>query len=87
MGRCGRWSDDPSRRNTGAGTAGGLYNAINNGRVDIERPRTALAGLPLPTAADGRLVLAVDVSPWLRPDGNICPDQAFCHTDGCGKSG
>ncbi|MFD5192552.1 hypothetical protein ACFWMU_31245 [Streptomyces sp. NPDC058357] len=26
----------------------------------------ALAGMPLPTVADGRIVLAADVSPWLR---------------------
>lgn len=29
---------------------GGLYDAINNGRVDLKRLRTALAGLPLPRA-------------------------------------
>ncbi|MEU3957854.1 transposase [Streptomyces achromogenes] len=28
-------------------------------------------------AADGRLVLAVDVSPWLWPDANTCADRAF----------
>ncbi|XVS67642.1 transposase [Actinosynnema sp. CA-299493] len=46
---------------------GGLHDAVNNGRIDPDRLRDALAGLPLPRAADGRLVLAVDVSPWLRP--------------------
>ncbi len=45
---------------------GGLYDAVNNGRIDPDRLRDVLAGLPLPRAADGRLVLAVDVSPWLR---------------------
>ncbi|MFE9774874.1 hypothetical protein ACFYOV_24995, partial [Streptomyces sp. NPDC005931] len=30
------------------------------------RLRSLLAGLPLPRFPDGRLVLAVDVSPWLR---------------------
>lgn len=64
---------------------GGLYDAINNGRIDVDRLRTTLAGLPLPRAADGRLVLAVDVSPWLRPDGATCPDRSFCHTYGRGK--
>ncbi|MFT7836783.1 transposase [Saccharothrix sp. BKS2] len=48
---------------------GGLYDAVNNGRIEIDRLRTALTGTPLPRAANGRLVLAVDVSPWLRPDG------------------
>jgi hypothetical protein len=64
---------------------GGLYDAINNGRIELDRLRTALSGLPLPRAACGRLVLAVDVSPWLRPDGNTCPDRSFCHTYGRGK--
>ncbi|MBO3676894.1 transposase [Streptomyces sp. NEAU-YJ-81] len=41
--------------------------------------------MPLSRAADGRLVLAVDVSPWLRPDPNACADRAFCHTFGRGE--
>jgi hypothetical protein len=45
-----------------------------------------LAGLPLPRAADGRLVLAVDVSPWLRPDAATVPDRSFCHTYGRGEN-
>ncbi|MEQ6028316.1 NF041680 family putative transposase [Streptomyces salinarius] len=47
---------------------GALYGGINQGRIDVARLRRALAGVPLPRAADGRLVLPVDVSPWLRPD-------------------
>jgi len=64
---------------------GALYDAVNCGRIDIERLRVALAGLRLPRAADGRLVLAVDVSPWLRPDAATSPDRSFCHTYGRGK--
>lgn len=30
-------------------------------------------------------MLAVDVSPWLRPDANTCADRAFCHTFGRGE--
>lgn len=45
-----------------------------------------MADASLPRAADGRLVLAVDVSPWLRPDGATCPDRSFCHTYGRGKN-
>lgn len=30
-------------------------------------------------------MLAVDVSPWLRPDANACADRAFCHTFGRGE--
>src|SRR6266496_375286 len=47
---------------------GGLSDAINGGRIEAGRLRAASAGVPLPRAADGRLVLAVDVSPWPRPD-------------------
>lgn len=65
---------------------GTLYAALNRGRVDFGRLRTSLAGLPLPRAADGRLVLAVDVSPWLRPDAATCPDRSFCHTYGRGDA-
>ncbi|MGW6795225.1 transposase [Streptomyces chartreusis] len=43
-----------------------------------------MASLLLPRAADGRLVLAVHVSPWLRPD--ICPDRSFCNTYGRGQN-
>ena len=46
---------------------GALYDAVNADRIEIGRLRRSLAGLPLPRAADGRLVLAVDVSSWL-PD-------------------
>ncbi|GAB3004366.1 hypothetical protein GCM10023080_082600 [Streptomyces pseudoechinosporeus] len=47
------------------------------GRIDACRLRRALAEVPLPRAADGRLVLAVDVTCRLRPDANTSPDQVF----------
>ncbi|MFK4188926.1 NF041680 family putative transposase [Streptomyces sparsogenes] len=65
---------------------GALYGALNKGRLDVDRLRRTIAGLPLPKAADGRLVLAVDVSPWLRPDAATCPDRSFCHTYGRGDA-
>src|SRR5487761_1201960 len=64
---------------------GALYDAVNNGRIEIARLRRALAGLPLPRAADGRLMLAVDVSNWLRPGAATSPDRMFCHVYGRGK--
>ncbi|MFE3314926.1 transposase, partial [Embleya sp. NPDC059213] len=64
---------------------GALYDAVNGGRIDTDRLRDALAGLPLPRAADGRIILAVDVSPWLRPDADTSPDRSFCHTFGRGE--
>jgi hypothetical protein len=64
---------------------GALYDAVNHGRIDIGRLRRSLAGLPLPRAADGRLVLAADVSNWLRPGAATSPDRLFCHVYGRGK--
>jgi hypothetical protein len=64
---------------------GGLYDAINGGRIEAGRLRAALASAPLPRAADGRLVLAVDVSPWLRPDAPTSAERLFCHVYGRGK--
>lgn len=61
---------------------GALYDAVNHGRIEVNRLRVTLAGLPLPRAADGRLVLAVDVSPWLRPDAATSAQRLFCHTYG-----
>jgi hypothetical protein len=51
---------------------GALYDAVNTGRIEIARLRRCLAGLPLPRAADGRLVLAVDVSNWQPPARTGC---------------
>ncbi|MCC2280559.1 transposase [Streptomyces sp. ET3-23] len=64
---------------------GALYGGVNCGRLDVARLRRTLAGLPLPRTADGRLVLAVDVSNWLRPDANTSPERLFCHTYGRGR--
>jgi DDE superfamily endonuclease len=64
---------------------GALYDAVNRGRIDVARLRRSLAGLPLPRAADGRLVLAADVSNWLRPGAATSPERLFCHVYGRGK--
>ncbi|MET9689801.1 transposase [Streptomyces sp. NPDC006514] len=45
---------------------GALHSGINLGRIDVARLRRVLPSVPLPRAGDGRLVLAVDVPPWLR---------------------
>jgi DDE superfamily endonuclease len=65
---------------------GALYDAVNAGRVEVGRLRRALAGLPLPRDAHGRIVLAVDISPWLRPDAATAPDRLFCHVHGRGRN-
>lgn len=64
---------------------GAMYDALNHGRVEPERIRRSLASLPLPRASNGRIVLAVDVSPWLRSDAPTSADRLFCHVYGRGK--
>ncbi|MFF7534722.1 transposase [Streptomyces bobili] len=64
---------------------GALYAAIARGRNDANRLRRALAEVPLPRAADGQLVLAIDVICWLRPDAHTSPPRILCHTYGRGK--
>jgi hypothetical protein len=63
---------------------GALYAALDRGWCEPARLRRTLAGLPLPRAADGRIVLAVDVSNWLRPDAPTSDDRLFCHVYGRG---
>jgi hypothetical protein len=65
---------------------GALYDAVNHGVVEVDRLRRVLAGLPLPRDRSGRIVLAVDVSAWLRPDAATSPDRAFCHVHGRGRN-
>jgi hypothetical protein len=65
---------------------GAMYAALNQGGIDVQRLRTTLAGLTLPRAGDGRLMLAVDVSAWLRPDAVTSSDRLFCHVYGRSRS-
>lgn len=63
---------------------GGMYDAINSGGIDTDGLGDLLAAQSLPMIAsrDGRerIVLAIDVSNWLRPDAATSPGRAFCHT-------
>jgi hypothetical protein len=63
---------------------GALYDGLNHGSIEIARLRRGLAGLPLPRVGD-RIVLAADVSPWLRPDAETSPQRLFCHVHGRAK--
>ncbi len=63
---------------------GALYAALDRGWLEPARVRRTLAGLPLPRAADGRIVLAVDVSNWLGPDAPTSDERLFCHVYGRG---
>jgi DDE superfamily endonuclease len=64
---------------------GSLYAALNRGRIDLEALKTSLATVAVPRAADGRIVLAVDVTCWLRPEAHTSPQRVLCHTYGRGK--
>jgi hypothetical protein len=65
---------------------GALYDAVNAGRVQVDRLRRELTDLPLPRDSAGRIVLGVDVSNWLRPDAATVPERSFCHVYGRGKN-
>jgi hypothetical protein len=65
---------------------GALYDGLNCGRIDLDRLRVTLASLPLPRTSDGRIVLAVDVSPWLRSDAPTSAERLFCHAYGRAKN-
>ncbi|MFF3573827.1 transposase [Nocardia jiangxiensis] len=65
---------------------GALYDGLNAGRVDVGRLRNLLSRTRLPRFPGGRLVLAVDVSAWLRSDAACSPDRLFCHVYGRAKS-
>ena len=64
---------------------GSLYDGLNRGGVDVGRLRTVVARQAIPRCRDGRIVLAIDVSHWLRPDANTSPERLFCHTYARGK--
>jgi hypothetical protein len=59
---------------------GSLYDGLNAGRIDLDRLHNLVACQQVPRDGDGRIVLAVDVSAWLRPGADTSPDRAFCHT-------
>ncbi|MCX5208237.1 transposase [Kitasatospora sp. NBC_00240] len=58
---------------------GAMYDALANGRIDVGRLRLALAALELPRGADRQLSIAVDVTPWPRPDAECSPARLHCY--------
>ncbi len=68
---------------------GALYDAMGAGRIDEQQLRQLIIRGPVPTIAcpggKKRIVLAVDVSNWLRPDAATSPDRSFCHTYARGR--
>ena len=67
---------------------GALHDAVNHGRLAIGRLRWSPAALPLPRAADGRLMLAVDVSKLATAGRGDQPGPAVlpCHGRGKGQA-
>lgn len=59
---------------------------LNRGRTEVDRLRADLSGLPLPRAADGRIVLTVDISPWLRSHAPTSAERLFQHVYGRAQS-
>jgi hypothetical protein len=64
---------------------GALYDGLAQGRVEISRLRRAVTNTVIPRDRMGRIVLAVDVSAWLRPDAPTSPDRSYCHVSARGK--
>lgn len=64
---------------------GALYDSVNQGRIDVDRFRNIVARQQIPRCDDGRIVLGIDVSNWLRADANTSPERLFCHTYARGK--
>jgi DDE superfamily endonuclease len=58
---------------------GAMYDALAAGQIDVVRLRLSLAGLALPRSSQGQLRLAVDVTPWPRPDAECSPQRCHCH--------
>ena len=58
---------------------GAMYDALAAGQIDLARLRRSLAGLVLPRSSQGQLRLAVDVTPWPRPDAECSPQRCHCH--------
>jgi hypothetical protein len=63
---------------------GALYAGLNHGSIEIARFRACVTAVPVPRVGD-RIVLAADVSPWLRPDAETSAQRLFCHVHGRAK--
>ncbi|MFI1727854.1 transposase [Streptomyces acidicola] len=62
---------------------GSLYAAPHHGRLDVDQLRDLLVSVP-PPRIGGRIVLTVDVGPWLRSDAACSPQRLFCqHSMSC----
>jgi DDE superfamily endonuclease len=58
---------------------GAMYDALAAGEIDLASLRMSLAALALPRSSQGQLRLAVDVTPWPRPDAECSAQRSHCH--------
>ena len=58
---------------------GAMYDALAQGRLEVSRLRLALAMLELPRGTDRQISIALDVTPWPRPDAECSPERLHCH--------
>ena len=58
---------------------GALYDCLACGRIDLSRLRMSVAALALPRGEDRGLRIAIDVTPWPRPDAETSPGRLHCH--------
>ena len=58
---------------------GAMYDGLAHGVIELDRLRTALVGLELPRYGGRQLVVAIDVTPWPRPDAECSPERSHCH--------
>jgi DDE superfamily endonuclease len=58
---------------------GAMYDALAAGEIDLVSLRMSLSGLVLPRSSQGQLRLAVDVTPWPRPDAECSAQRSHCH--------
>jgi hypothetical protein len=65
---------------------GMVYQVLGEGRIDAWRAAQLLLAVPVPRMR-GRIVLAVDSTPWLRPEAPISPELLFCHVHGRTREG
>lgn len=60
---------------------GMVYQALNDGQIDRWQAAQLQLDGPVPRMR-GRIVLAVDSTPWLRPEAPTSPELLFCHVYG-----
>jgi hypothetical protein len=58
---------------------GAMYDALAQGHINVSRLQLALAGLELPRGTDRQLSIALDVTPWPRPDAECSPERLHCY--------